>query len=243
MGTIICGIYKGNPVMILARENDKSTPIQNKKYNGSNIEGVYEDFGGATKKREVSESNSISEPDAEETAIDELFEETAGLINLKKGELEKNLNIDSEEIPNYIDFFPDSNDPFGIYRMYFIRLSNEIITKIIDENKIAKNYNTIIKNITSISSTKLDYNDGSLMKSIRAFNPNPTTDMEKDYSKIKSFLEINDIGIFELNPSSFDSAQKPLPHPFMKDETMKAYTIQDIYSKPKYIINILLIMI
>ena len=50
MGTIICGNYKGNPVMILARENDKSTPIQNEIYNGSKIEGVYEDFGGATKK-------------------------------------------------------------------------------------------------------------------------------------------------------------------------------------------------
>ena len=156
IGTVLCGNYDGIPVMILALENDKSYGLRkikalkngkstenknfpltfNKNNKNNGVMPIYEDFGGAIKSSEMS---------LEKNALYELHEETAGLINIRD---EDNLNmVKKHGFQNFIDFYPDFNDGFGRYRLYFIRLSDELITAIINEELIKKNYLKIIGNV------------------------------------------------------------------------------------------------
>ena len=169
VGTIIYGNYIRDyeriPVFIVALENDKSCGISRKQskfdlFNRFNtfkkdrsssenkFNGIYEDFGGAIqiKKEEETPRPSDELPELyqyvyetiRDTAYNELKEETANLINIHPDLLCRD---------NYIDYFMSPTDNFGRTRLYYIRLSDKIITNIIDMNLIMKNYKRIIHNL------------------------------------------------------------------------------------------------
>ena len=189
VGTIIYGNYIDDSpigekikkkVFIVALENDKSCGISRKKkffnkFNTFNtfkhdktstentFNGIYEDFGGAVQiqKRDKPENSRVNDyvlDTLKQTAYNELKEETANLIDIDKDTLCND---------NYIDYLMSPNDNFGRTRLYYIRLSDEVITDIINKNLIYKNYKRIIHNIIKLNShTRFYFANYYVIKSI-----------------------------------------------------------------------------
>ena len=198
VGTIIYGNYirdgKKIPVFIVGLENDKSCGISRKqsrfellnKFNtfkkGRNssenvFNGIYEDFGGAVQIKKEEETPRPSDKSPElyqyvyetiiDTAYNELKEETANLIDIHPDILCRR--------DNYIDYLMSPTDNFGRTRLYYIRLSDKIITNIIDKQLIMKNYKRIIHNLKNENIRDLYFANYHVIKNMKRMTKTDVT--------------------------------------------------------------------